>query len=721
MVTDRQSGAPRPPVGERRAGAALARLGPAAGLAVVGIAVLAAVLVPFGLWRPWLALPAAAAVLAASWRSTRDLPAPPAPTWTAVSSLGLSLAFTVWAALTHAEHVIIRRDPGAYALYTQWIATHGGLPIPADLAAFGGDAARAVEGFTLDSPAFYQVDPGGGTLQIVPQFLVGSPALFSLGWWLGEPFGLRWQGMWLLPAVLTGLALVALAGLAARLLGPRWAPMAVAALGLSFPVLHAARSTYSEPAALLLVLAAAALAVDALRDDDRRTAVLAGAVLGLANLVRVDAVREVALVVACCAVLALARRRSALPLAAAALAGTALSIAVWFAMARPYLQTVQASLRPLLAATVLVVLGAGVAVPLARRTEQRWRPLLDRLAHRERDAGRGAVAAVVLLGVGLAARPLFQTVRQDPDDPGARFVASLQAGQNLPVDGGRTYAEHTVQWVAWWTGWPALVVAWAVLAVLAGRALSAGLRRERVAAWALPAAVGLGSTVLVLYRPGITPDHPWADRRLVPVVLPVVALAATAAFAWAVDAARRRASARGLRGVAVVGVLGLLGPAALATAPFTGQRTEAGEVGAVGAVCRGLRPADVVLAVDATPDGTAQRSANEWVQVVRGLCGLPAGALLTPRDRLPKAVSTLAALAAAHGHRLVLLTAQEDGAAAQRVLTAAAPGATVGRAVRWETVEDRKLLTRRPSTGALLVIDVWLAVPAAPAGAVTSG
>ncbi|MFZ0161778.1 MAG: hypothetical protein WAL50_22340, partial [Kineosporiaceae bacterium] len=66
----------------------------------------------------------------------------------------------------------------------------------------------------------------------------------------------------------------------------------------------------------------------------------------------------------------------------------------------------------------------------------------------------------------------------------------------------------------------------------------------------------------------------------------------------------------------------------------------------------------------------------------------------------------------------VLLTAQEDGVAAQRALGAATGGRVSGasaaarRVVRLETVEDRRLLTRRPPNGARLVIEVWTAVVA---------
>src|SRR5262249_59997675 len=127
------------------------------------------------------------------------------------------------------------------------------------------------------------------------------------------------------------------------------------------------------------------------------------------------------------------------------------------------------------------------------------------------------------------------------------------------VGGGRTYAEPAMQWVSWYTGPVTLAAAWVVLAVLAARAVRwwTGDVAIPVPNWLGPAAVGLASTVLTLYRPGITPDHPWADRRLVPVVLPTMVLAATAGVvALTREAARRRPGrARAPIVVAVIGSL----------------------------------------------------------------------------------------------------------------------------------------------------------------------
>ncbi|MDQ1292250.1 MAG: hypothetical protein QG608_128, partial [Actinomycetota bacterium] len=363
------------------AGALLLRGGPLAGLVVLTVVVCAAVLLPAGLWRPSVALPMIAVGLVPAVRIAARVSAGPVPVLSAAVSLALAGGYALWAGLTHAEHVVLQRDPGSYALYAQWIATRHSLPVTSHLEAFGGAAALDVPGFTLGSPAYYQVLDGQGA-QVVPQFLPGTPALLSLGWWAGH-----WQGLLLVPSLVGGLVVLAAAGLAARLVGARWAPFAAALFAVCFPVLHAVRSTYSEGPALLLVLTAASLAVDAARRRERSWALLAGTVLGCAGLVRVDSLTEVALLLPVCTVLALRRDPVGVPLAAGAVAGTVLSGAVALHLSRPYLESIRGSLLPLVAGTVVLALACGlVAVVGVLRARRRPGPAPGG----EPDADRGA-------------------------------------------------------------------------------------------------------------------------------------------------------------------------------------------------------------------------------------------------------------------------------------------------------------------------------------------
>ena len=67
----------------------------------------------------------------------------------------------------------------------------------------------------------------------------------------------------------------------------------------------------------------------------------------------------------------------------------------------------------------------------------------------------------------------------------------------------------------WYVGIPVVI-----LATLAAAVLTRRLVRGGEFGWLLPLAVIGWTTFTTLYRPAITPDQPWASRRLVPIVIP---------------------------------------------------------------------------------------------------------------------------------------------------------------------------------------------------------
>jgi hypothetical protein len=322
-------------------------------------------------------------------------------------------------------------------------------------------------------------------------------------------------------------------------------------------------------------------------------------------------------------------------------------------------------------------------------------------------------ALVAVTGLLLASRPWWLVSRQAAPPVAVQGLADLQAQQGLAVDGTRTYAERSVVWVSWYVGPVVLVIALAVLTVLAVRA---GVWWERSRTdgsrppgWLVPAAIGLGSTVLVLWRPGITPDHPWADRRLVTVVLPTVVLAALAGVAWAVRRLRRRAPAGLFPTAAVLGGAALLVPAWWATAAVAGVATERGEPAAAASVCASLQPQDVVVTVNGgDDDGGGDRSTNEWPPVVRGVCGHPTLSLVADTTAERRAgLDRLDALTRATGHRLVVLAATDgDGGPPKHLLDL---GLEPQRVAQLVTTEDPHLLDRRPAGAKSLLVEVWTA------------
>jgi hypothetical protein len=627
-----------------------------------------------GLATPLVALPAFAVVAVLVWLAARRLPpVPDTPWWSVLATGAVALGFAVFTGVFASGQVVLRRDSAVYALFGRWIADTGGLRIPAQLHWIGGSGDEVV---TATAQALY---PTGDRL--AAQFMSGTGLTLAPFGWVGG-----WTAMLLVPALIGGCALVAFGGLAARLVGPRWAPVAALALALVLPMMLTFRSTYSEPLAQLLLLAALCLLLDAVAGAHRWLAGLAGLLMGLGLLVRIDAVRDLALLVPVVGWLALRRNPCWWPLALGATAGAAYGVADALGPTYPYVHDLRSLVKMAAYLGVLLTVVCTVGVLAGRR----WLP------SRPPPPWVGTAAAgVVVVGlVGLVTRPLWYVGLGTGGSVG--FIEGLQRAQGvLPVDGNRNYAEDSLTWVSWYAGWPALVLAGAALALLTRYAVLG--RRDPVSGttagrWVLGLGLPVVSALSVLWSPGITPDHPWADRRLVPTVMPVVALLAV----WAVAAATRRFG----RPALAVGLVLVLLPPVFGSRHLALSRTEAGEPQAVETACAAFAPGEVALLVDA-------RSRQEWTAVLREVCDVPAFGVpgdgsddVATRAQVSEVVARVRAaggipvLMAASGNPLPKLADQP-----QRQL------------VDLHTQEQRREL-RHPATGlADLTVQLWRADP----------
>ncbi|MEV5830794.1 hypothetical protein AB0L25_35030 [Spirillospora sp. NPDC052242] len=644
---------------------------------------------------PALALfaPAAALMLRYGLRTgTREGAPPDAPPvldgttrWSVAGVLGVVGAFTVYQVFMCSEQIIVRRDPASYVQFAVWLAEHGSLPIPQDRRAFGGaDPALAFE-----SPAFYA--EGGA---IVPQFMAGFPIVLTPGGWLAGAHGI------LLTAPLLGACCVlAFAGLVARLVGPRWAPAGALLLAATLPMLWASRNTLSELPAIILLLGGLSLIHDA-RGDEPRTArakyFLAGLALGLIVLVRIDGLRDVLPLVALAGLLVGLRRREGYLLAGGLLLGVAAGLTEGVVLSRPYLEYLRGSVIPLLVIAAGVAAATVLLAVLLRtgRTNARLRALAGAV----RDGRLPDVLAglTVLAFLAFAARPLFQTATRVPDNPddrlNAQFIEAVQKINGMALDGTRQYTELSLYWVAWYIGVPALLFAVVGAAVL-GRRLLRGQ-----AAWWLPAyAVIVWTTAQVLLRPGITPDHPWASRRLIGLVIPGLLLFAVFGAAWTARRVRRLGySPRVLRWGVGTGFVVMLVPIVLVSAPYLVSRTEQGEVAAVRNLCGRLGDDASVIAVE-------RATADRFLQVVRGMCGVPAAR--TAPDATPGDVRRVIGKVRAAGRTPVLLGARRADVA---------PYGPAEQVIRLRTEQDGRTLDEPPRGTWGLGIDVWTSRPTGP-------
>jgi hypothetical protein len=683
-----------------RAALLLARVSVLPALLVTGWLIVGLPLLMAGVFTPVLMLALSIPVMAiigyAGWRALAGwpggqapmLPGGSAPWWPVIAVIVIAVAFGADQMIFHSQFIVITRDPASYVQFGSWISGHGSLPIPQDNAAFGFS-----HDVSFQSAAYYQV---GRT--VVPQFMAGLPLILAAGFWIhGATAAVT------IAPILGACSLLTFGGLVARLVGPRWAPLATLALALALPLQFTSRSTYSEPLAAILFLGGLCLVVDCLAADGRAARILAGLgglALGLTFLVRLDGASDILPVIPFCGLLFITRLSRAVPMTIGFAVGAGYGLLDGMVLTWPYLQQNMSSVAPL-AKIVLVVTALTIVAVIIGKARSgaflrlpRWAPYV-------------LAALPVLVMAGFAIRPYLQITRARSPSSFQATIAAYQLAENQPIDPSRLYYEISLHWVFWYIGIPAVILGTAGAVVLSYRCV-----RRAAPAWTLPLLVFSWAIVATLYRPAITPDQPWASRRLVPAVLPGFLVLAVFAIRWACGWLR----ARGLgnvvrRPVVAICAAALIVPATITTFGLTlhtgGQggvrlaanglglkTTYAGEIAAVSGMCAAMPKDGSVVFID----GGVTRIGTQLLEVVRGMCGLPS-AMATSSER--QRVDTLIHDIRQAGRQPVLL------AGFGRALAHYGPPR---RIMALHTARDGETLTVPPTDTAPFNLAVWMTV-----------
>jgi hypothetical protein len=565
-----------------------------------------------GLFRPVIVFPAALIVIALTWRlyPGRDSRAADgtARRWVpAVGSLlGLIVAGT-WFLLNLpylSERVQVNRDPDVYTLAALWLLDHASPVIPVHL-------------FSRGSPGF-----GLSDSSLHPQgYHLVSGISASVGWLFGEN-AVFWGNL-----VCGAAALLALYALGTRVLGALWALVPVLGLAGSLPMLEFSRALYSEPLAMTFTFLSTTLLWDAWKRDRVAGYLLAGAAFGGVGLARIDGTLPLMGVLVGLTVAAFlhpgrneSRRRWAAPLVfLGTLPGLLLGLADGLRNSGSYVSDLRGQ---------VVLLAAGLAVSALISVVGALVPMrTDRLDGIGRGLRLAATAGAVLTAVAflvLLSRPWWYVGHGALNNG---LILATQKAQGLPLDGTRTYAEATFQWISWYYGWPVVLVGLAGLLVW----LIVGAQGKQTQLLWL-SALFLPSAVLYLTEPNITPDQIWAMRRFLPVVIPGMLLATVWVARTLVDRSRTlvdRARARGRLG-RVGGVL--VAAALIVTAvgwPLTsvhnlwGEQNNAGALAGIRAVCD---------EIDGRPTIVAGK--GNYLASILVLCDVPAVSIPEPTTQL---------------------------------------------------------------------------------------
>jgi hypothetical protein len=561
---------------------------------------LVALLVPYA----WRRIPSVTG--AALWGTPWEGAAKPTPRWPLWSLVAVSVAFGAFNAVFHSQFVIVEYDAASYMQFANWISQHGTTVIAENAQAFGGQPAS----ITYASAAFFQVDG-----HVVPQFMAGLPMVLSLGFWAG---GMRLAVFW--APVLGALAVFTFGGLAARLVGPRWAPFAALAIGVTVPMQYVSRDTWSEPLALIFLVGGLSLWIDSQRADrgeedagrwraswrhhsrsaSHVLAGLAGLLLGLILLVRIDGPADILFVIPYCGLLVLRRQRQVVAFMAGLLAGTVYGAVDGAFLSLPYLRLNKQSVAGEVAVVVVVLVATIAAVWWLRRRGSELRT----------PPKPGLVLALTILPFAVLALSLIRPYVE----------------RGWVTDYLHDYAPLSLHWIYWYAGAGAIILAVLGYAMLGRRCL-----KGEAPAWVLPILVFACATCIFLLRPAITPHQPMASRRVAAAVLPGLILLAVWTAAWLgrksrsvylvdVPAYLRRAPRVAVIAVCAAGIS--LQPLAGNLTGLAFKRTFVGEVAAVSTLCQNIPKGRSVLIIDA-------QLMLKFGQAIRGTCNVPVAAAHT--------------------------------------------------------------------------------------------
>lgn len=407
------------------------------------------------------------------------------------------------------QSVFVYRDPAIYTVTAERIKNNSNLTV--ETTNVFGDQQQ----LTSESAGFEK-----STLNENELFAQGQHLLPTLLGLFGRVFGTNLM-MHAAP-IFGGAALLAIYGFARLIVKPRWATFVVIALSLSLPFLYFSRDTYTEPLAATFTFGALSLIWAAQKNKSPWLWLIAGVVVGAGTLTRVDAYITIgALAVFLAIMLSIINRKKdgaeqLKGVLAFAIAVVAVAVIGWLdltLLASGYYRNLEPRFFQMIAAVGAAVFAGIVWVILYWKTK-----VFSKTLDKKTKSWRGTAALIAILVVAglLISRPLWLESHHKINIP---LVGGLQAAAGNPEEPTRDYAENTATWVAWYIG-PLLA-----LSGVAGIAIAAKRTMGDKRLLLLPALlVVIGTTLVFFIRPSITPDQVWASRRLMPVIMPGIAI-----------------------------------------------------------------------------------------------------------------------------------------------------------------------------------------------------
>lgn len=501
------------------------------------------------------------------------------------------------------EHLFVNRDPAAYNTAAIWLTTHENLNIE-----------KPTSEKMLDNPNISTESLAYATNPDKPNTLNahGAHLLPTLQAVANTAFGI--EGILRINILFGATALLAFYGFSRNVTKPRWAFLATTIMALSLPMIFMARDSYTEPLTMAFLFGGLTLLLYAQQSRKYWQWWLAGLVLGITALTRIDAyLAFIGIELVAIALLMVAAKKDRLRLAGCVMwLGLGMAIGGYLGwlditlISQPYYLGHQ----PLIIRQfqLMVALAAAGVILVAISWRYNWLRWLNQITTKWRDKTIWAITGGFF--VVLASRPLWFTGLSDHTNPLSP----------------RTFSEQTINWIIWYVG-PIIMIAGVIGLTIA---ITRILRGKNNLLMPFIAILSV-SSLLYLLNPNITGDQVWATRRLLPVVIPGFVLLGMMAFGelYAKSKIKWRGRKYNVQVATIVLVtLSVVSPIFISY-PFAINRLYAGELAQLQTVCDKLPDKTTVVWIGESRDFSTQST--------RALCGNDSLGLALATDNNPEA------------------------------------------------------------------------------------
>ena len=385
------------------------------------------------------------------------------------------------------ESIYGGRDEGVYANHAIYLATYGhaniAYPWAERLNALFAASWERFPGFLATYPA------------MTGQFPLAYPV------WLGQAYAtLGSHGLFGLNGVLAVLSIVIFYGVARFIMAKPYALCASVLFALNPAQIWISRITLAEIFTQLIIWAGLLLLISAIKNGNKNLARLGGLVIGFTPFIRLDGFLLLPLLLFAQFVVKVTSEPDKNPSETwAAAYQTVIPLFVlsfaYYIFANPLYYLAHASIVAPAGIAALILM---LAIALMPRGAQRY---LNILLGSRRWLILFTIAIMILAVYAYWIRPEW---------PPFRYIAGLGEGHQ------RGYRENTFPNLARYLSFPLVWAAIAGWLALVWRVSRGNEVSHLTLLWVV---VG-GSALVYLYEPNVSPDHYWAIRRFVPLVIP---------------------------------------------------------------------------------------------------------------------------------------------------------------------------------------------------------